>query len=60
MNTTIQIRVKDVYGRETYYPVNEPAQLIAKLAGTRTLTSEALTIAKQLGFNIHTLPRSPF
>lgn len=60
MNRTIQIRVKDVYGRETYYPVNEEAQLIAKLAGTRTLTSEALTIAKQLGYTVETLPRSPF
>jgi hypothetical protein len=58
MNRTLQIRIKDVYGRETYYPVNETAQLFAQLAKQRTLTRETLDIAKRLGYTVEALPRS--
>ena len=52
MQNVIQIKVKQVYGNETIYPVNDQAQLIAKIAGTKTLTKQALSYAKLIGFTI--------
>jgi len=54
---TIQVRIKDVYGRTTAYPVCEHAKLFAKLAGTATLTHDARQIIMALGYNIEVLPR---
>jgi hypothetical protein len=45
-----QIEVKEVYGNRTIYPVNEQARLLARIAGTKTLTIGTLNLAKQLGF----------
>jgi hypothetical protein len=45
-----QIEIKEVYGNRTIYPVNEQAQLLAKIAGTKTLTNSTVLLAKQLGF----------
>ena len=53
----IQVRIKDVYGRQTAYPVCEKAKLFAKLAGTATLTHDARQIILALGYNIEVLPR---
>ena len=53
----IQVRIKDVYGRQTAYPVCDKAKLFAKLAGTATLTHDARQIILALGYNIEVLPR---
>lgn len=45
-----QIEVKEVYGNRTIYPVNEQARILARIAGTKTLTIGTLNLAKQLGF----------
>lgn len=50
METTLLVRIKNVYGTDTIYPANGQAALIAELAGTRTLTTQAIEIAKELGF----------
>lgn len=50
------VRVRSVYGTPTIYPVNEPAQLIAEIAGTKTLTHSALSAAERLGFTITVQP----
>lgn len=48
MQATVQI--KNVYGNETIYPVDDTAKRIAHLAGTKTLTRQTINIAKALGF----------
>jgi hypothetical protein len=46
-----QIEVKEVYGNKTIYPVNEQARLLARIAGTKTLTTSTVSLAKELGFH---------
>jgi len=48
----IQIRIDKNYGIETAYPVDEAAQLFAKIAGTKTLTRNTLRDVEQLGYQI--------
>ena len=52
MDNIIQIRVKDVYGKPTVYPVNIQAHRLAHLVGTKTLTHNALAGAEAMGFTI--------
>jgi hypothetical protein len=52
MTQTIIVRIKDVYGTQTVYPVCELAIGLAALAGTKTLTPAALKIIKSLGYQI--------
>lgn len=47
----IVVHIKDVYGSTLVYPVCEKAKLFAKLAGTKTLTREALGHIAALGYN---------
>lgn len=49
---TIEIEVKSVFGKTTIYPANEAAELLAKIAGTVTLTDKALALAEQMGFTV--------
>lgn len=51
-NTLIKVRVETHYGRTTVYPVCETAKALAKLAGTKTLTSKSLNLIKDLGYSI--------
>ena len=53
----IIVRIKDVYGRQTAYPVCDKAKLFAKLAGTATLTHDARQIILALGYNIEVEPQ---
>ena len=48
----IQVEIKDQYGAQTIRPVCHTAQLFAKLAGTKTLTRQALETIKALGYQI--------
>lgn len=52
----IEIEVRNVYGNETLYPVNETAKLFASIAGTKTLKAETLKLAQKLGFNVEVIP----
>lgn len=54
---TILVDVRDVYGRETIYPACETAELLAQLAGTRTLTPAALATIRALGYSVELKPR---
>ena len=49
----IIIKLKSVYGLQTYYPFCDKAKLFAKIAGTTTLTRHAITDIKKLGYEIH-------
>ena len=48
----IEVEVKDVYGKQTIYPVGEKAHIFAKMLGTKTLTKDALGHIKELGYKI--------
>lgn len=49
---SITVRVDRVYGKITIYPVCERAQLLALIAGTKTLTNPVLAYAERMGFQI--------
>ena len=42
MTSTIQVTIRDVYGRETIYPVCDQAKRLASMVGTKTLTQDTL------------------
>jgi len=52
MNKAIQVTVKDVYGARNIYPACETSKLLAKLAGTKTITAASLDVIKQLGYTV--------
>ncbi len=57
MNRTVTIRIRDVYGVPTYYPVNSAAHHFAEIAGTKTLRPRDLSVIRELGFTIETEQR---
>lgn len=50
MNALIEIR--HVYGVATAYPACPTSALLARLAGTQTLTPRALNIIRELGYTV--------
>lgn len=54
----VQIEVKSVYGVDKIYPVNEAAQLIAKIAGTKTLSTQNIIDLGTLGFEVVEVKRN--
>ena len=48
----VEVIVRNEYGNVRAYPGNREAELFAKLAGTKTLTLEALRVIKDLGYEI--------
>jgi hypothetical protein len=50
MNITVTI--KDQYGCRAVHPVCETAKLFAQLAGTKTLTNQALSTIAALGYAV--------
>ena len=52
MTNTITISVKNVYGRETIYPACKQSAFFAALAGTKTLTDDALRLIRAAGYDI--------
>lgn len=49
---SVSVRFAHVYGQVKCYPVNEQAQLIAALCKTKTLSPDALALARRLGFEL--------
>ena len=49
---TITVKIKNIYGNETVYPVCDTAQTFARMLNTKTLTREALKHIKALGYTI--------
>lgn len=52
ISQALQIELKSVYGKTLIYPANQAAKLIAKIAGTKTLSSQQIAWAKELGFEV--------
>lgn len=48
----IAVKIKNVYGNPTVYPVCDNAKLFAKIANTKTLTRDTLEQIKKLGYEI--------
>ena len=53
MSNQITVRVVNVYGNETVYPVCAIAQGFAGIAGTKTHTRDTLLRIKAMGFTIN-------
>lgn len=49
----ITIELKWNYGSCAFYPVCETSKRFAQIAGTKTLTQEALRIIKAMGYTIN-------
>lgn len=45
----IEVKARQVYGETKLYPANEAAETLARIAGTKTLTTETLALAKRMG-----------
>ena len=46
----LAVSVKNVYGKDTVYPECDTSKLLAQLSGHRTLTGDAVSILKNLGY----------
>lgn len=55
----ITIKIEKNYGIETAYPVCDQSKLLAKLAGTKTLTRHALDTIAALGYEIQIEQSTP-
>lgn len=44
------IKIKNVYGNETVYPVCENSQLMCELLKVQTFTERSINILKKLGY----------
>lgn len=55
----ITIRVEKNYGIETAYPACDNSRLLAKLAGTKTLTWHALETIRALGYSVQIEQTAP-
>ena len=48
----IKIEQRAQYGALVYHPIDETARTFASIAGTKTLTLEALRLIRALGYEI--------
>jgi hypothetical protein len=48
----IIIKIKEVYGNTTYYPICESAKVFATMLGQKTLTAKDLANIQKLGYEI--------
>lgn len=55
----ITIKIEKNYGIETAYPACDQSRLLAKLAGTKTLTRHALDTIAALGYQIQIEQSTP-
>ena len=49
---SITVRITNVHGRETMYPVCSTARLLAELAGQKAITPAALAVIERLGYTV--------
>lgn len=48
----IFVNVKNVYGNTLYYPACEKSKIFAEIAGSKTLTLDAIEQIKKLGTKV--------
>lgn len=49
---TVTVQIRTVYGDDTVYPSCRSSMLFARIAGTKTLTTETLKCIRDLGYEI--------
>lgn len=52
MSGNVIIEVRHVYGVPTIYPACPKSALLARLAGTKTITADSLRIIRELGYTV--------
>lgn len=57
-NMVLEVQLRQVYGRDLIYPVNDVAQRCAELVGRKTLLEVDLRRLEALGFRIEWIPSS--
>lgn len=55
----IKVRIEKNYGLETVYPACDKSKLLAKLAGTKTITWHAMETIRALGYEIQVIQTPP-
>jgi len=50
------VKIKDQYGIPVVHPACETSRLLAKIAGTKTLTPDTIKYGKQLGYTFEVEP----
>jgi hypothetical protein len=53
VQSTITVRVKDVYGKTNIYPACAASHIFASIAGTNTLTPDTIKRIKTLGYQVN-------
>lgn len=48
----IEIEVRNVYGNDLIYPVNDGAKTLARIAGKKTLSADDIRNARALGLEV--------
>ena len=48
----IEVEVKNIYGKETFYPLCDKAILLTRLTGNKTLTIDSLKTIRSLGYEV--------
>lgn len=51
----VQVEISEVYGVAKVYPICETAKIFAKIAGTKTLTTETLKNMEKLGYELEVI-----
>jgi hypothetical protein len=51
----IQVNIKNVYGVERIYPVNDQAIFLTQLTNKKTLDSKDIELIKKLGYQIEVI-----
>lgn len=52
LDTTIEVRIRSVYGVERIYPVCDRAKTFAKLVRQKILTMDEIRYIKELGYKV--------
>lgn len=59
MTDFITVEIRQVYGKEAIYPIDNKATLFAKMLGQTTLTRSDIQFIKALGFEVRVHHSSP-
>ena len=52
---TVQVNIKQVYGVERIYPINDKAIFLTQLTNKKTLDSKDIALIKKLGYQIEVI-----
>jgi hypothetical protein len=53
----IQVNIKQVYGVDRIYPVNDKAIILTQLTNKKTLDNRDIELIKQLGYEIEVITK---